>query len=157
MWIYQGRREQIRLHFPFPFLWHISKSSEPIAVQCWGPHPHPCVHAPLPVTSHRVEMRRWRGKGLSTLHFYLYQACIQAPQKAPWEIILSINSIKTCSAELCSSTETFCLPVRWVMLHENWLFQANPKNTCYCILMRQYTAIYCTSSRNSTLLSFPCL
>lgn len=142
---------------PLPIsLAQLQELSTPRAVQHRGLHPHAHIQAPLPVTSHRVEMRWWRGKGLGTPHFP-HTKPVSNPKKNTLGNDVSINSIKNCSAEPCGTIETCSLPVRWVAFHKNWLFQGNSINTCYCFLVKQYTAIYCTSSRKPNLLSFPCL
>lgn len=154
MWIYQGRREQKRLYFSFPFLRHSSRGSELGARQHQGLHPRPIFKnlSLLPPTgwSWAEEM----GSALPT--FSTPYMCIQPKKnKTTLRNDIFIKCSLNCWVQLCSTTETFSLPVRWVVLHENWLFQANSINTCHCFLMRQYPAIQCTSTGKPALLSLP--
>lgn len=108
----------------------------------------------LPATSHRVELN-W-GNGLSTPHF-LHTMHVYPTKKTKTTLRndICIKCSLNCSVQPCSTTETFSLPVRWVVLHENWLFPANSINTCHCFLMRQYPAIQRTSAGKPALLSLP--
>lgn len=120
------------------------------------------IHIPFSRTSpHHLpqggaEMRKWAQHSTLSPH----QACVsnqkKKPKNAPGNDIF-IKCTLNCSAQPCGTTETFSLPVRWVALHENWLFQVNSINTCHCFLMRQCRAIECTSTGKPALLSLPCL
>lgn len=159
MWIYQGRRQQKRLYFPFPFLRHSSRSSaQPELCSTKDPIHTPFSRtSPCHLTQSGAEMakRKWAQHSPLSPH----QACVshQKKKKNTLGNNIFINCTPNCSAQPCGTTETFSLPVRWVVLHENWLLQANSINTCHCFLMRQYPALSCTCAGKPGLLSLPCL
>lgn len=122
----------------------LQELSVPKAMQHQGPHPHPIfkILSPPPPTGWSWDGEKEMCSAVPT--FSTSSMCIQPKKKKKKTTLgndIFINCTLNCSAQPCGTTETFSLPVRWVVLHENWLFQANSINTCQCFLMRQYPAI----------------